>query len=210
MGCRRARAPRLIEWTGERCVPWAPDVQVVYEHFHRYLWARSLVADRRVLDLGSGEGFGAALLAGSARSVTGIDIDYDAVEHSRLNYTGDNLDFRQASASDLHEFADGSFDVVVAFEMIEHVGEREQRRLLDEVARVLSNGGLFIVSTPERRTYSDAAGKRIHSTYASWNSRSSSPSLRGASPRSPCSRSARPPGPGSNAWVPGRSAATLR
>ena len=36
---RRAAAPRLIEWTGERCVPWAPDVQVVYEHFHRYIWA---------------------------------------------------------------------------------------------------------------------------------------------------------------------------
>jgi len=59
---RRAAAPRLIEWTGERCVPWAPDVQVVYEHMHRYLWAAGLVAGRRVLDVGSGEGFGAAIL----------------------------------------------------------------------------------------------------------------------------------------------------
>lgn len=88
---RRAGAPRLIEWTGERCVPWTPDVQVVYEHVHRYLWAADLVVGRRVLDLGSGEGFGAALLADAAEHVVGIDIDELTVEHSRLNYEGSNL-----------------------------------------------------------------------------------------------------------------------
>jgi O-antigen biosynthesis protein len=59
-------ASRLIEWTGERCVPWVPSPQLVYEHFHRYLWAASLVGDRRVLDLASGEGFDAAILARTA------------------------------------------------------------------------------------------------------------------------------------------------
>ena len=85
---RRAAAPRLIEWTGERCVPWAPDVQVVYEHFHRYMWAARVVKGRRVLDLGSGEGFGAAILAGSAEHVVGVDVDERTVEHSKLNYGG--------------------------------------------------------------------------------------------------------------------------
>ena len=47
---------RLIEWTGERCVPWTGDLQVVYEHYHRYLLARPLVEGKRVLDLASGEG----------------------------------------------------------------------------------------------------------------------------------------------------------
>ena len=82
---RRAGAPRLIEWTGERCVPWAPDVQVVYEHFHRYMWAARVIAGRRVLDLGSGEGFGASILAGSAADVVGVDVDERTVEHSKLN-----------------------------------------------------------------------------------------------------------------------------
>ncbi|MHB8233657.1 MAG: hypothetical protein ACYDHT_03295, partial [Solirubrobacteraceae bacterium] len=72
---RRAGAPRLIEWTGERCVPWAPDVQVVYEHMHRYLWAAQLVQGKRVLDLGSGEGFGAAILGDTATQVVGVDVD---------------------------------------------------------------------------------------------------------------------------------------
>ena len=53
---RRADGPRLIEWTGERMVPWAPDVQVIYEHLHRYWFAASLAAGRRVLDVGSGAG----------------------------------------------------------------------------------------------------------------------------------------------------------
>jgi len=26
---------RRIEWTGERCVPWTDDLQVIYEHYHR-------------------------------------------------------------------------------------------------------------------------------------------------------------------------------
>ena len=152
---RRAGAPRLIEWTGERCVPWAPDVQVVYEPLHRYMWAATLVGDRRVLDLASGEGFGAALLADSAQHVTGVDIDERTVQHSALNYGSDKIDFQVADATDLSRFADGSFGAVVAFEMIEHVYEQE--RVLEEIARVLEPDGLLVISTPDRRAYSDTS-----------------------------------------------------
>lgn len=150
---RTAGAPRLIEATPERIVPWAPDAQVIYEHYHRYLWAQPLVAGRRVLDLGSGEGFGAALLADTAAAVTGIDVDAPTVEHSKANYEAPNLSYRVASATDLSAFRDGSFDAVVAFEMIEHVAEHEQ--VLAEIARVLAPGGILVMSTPERRAYSD-------------------------------------------------------
>jgi GT2 family glycosyltransferase/SAM-dependent methyltransferase/glycosyltransferase involved in cell wall biosynthesis len=151
---RRAAAPRLIEWTGERCVPWAPDVQVVYEHFHRYLWAAKLVEGLRVLDLGSGEGFGAAILAESAAHVVGVDVDELTVEHSRLNYAGPNLEFELGTAVDLSAFEDGSFGAVVAFEIIEHV--REQEQVLAEVARLLGDDGILVISTPDRRMYGEA------------------------------------------------------
>ena len=152
MGFRkRAGAPRLIDWTGERCVPWAPDVPVVYEHFHRYLWAAALVEGRRVLDLGSGEGFGAAMLAQSAAHVVGIDIDETTVEHSTLNYAAPDLEFRLGTALDLSAFADGSLGAVVAFEVIEHV--REQERVLAEIQRVLDAEGVLIISTPDRHMY---------------------------------------------------------
>ena len=153
---RRPNAPRLIEWTGERCVPWTPDIQVVYEHFHRYLWAAQLTAGRRVLDLASGEGFGAALLSETAAAVTGVDIDATAVEHAQLNYTADNLEYRTADARDLGQFDTASFDVVVAFELIEHIVEQEQ--VLAEIRRVLMPGGLLIVSTPDRSGYDQGPG----------------------------------------------------
>jgi len=155
---RRAGAPRLIEWTGERCVPWAPDVQVVYEHFHRYMWAARVVGGRKVLDLGSGEGFGAAILAESATQVIGVDVDERTVEHSKLNYGGPNLEYRTGTALDLSAFETGSFGAVVAFEIIEHV--QDQERVLEEVARLLGDDGVLVVSTPDRRLYSEATGQR--------------------------------------------------
>ncbi len=151
---RRAGAPRLIDWTGERCVPWAPDVPVIYEHFHRYLWAERLVGGRRVLDLGSGEGFGAAILARSAEHVVGVDVDERTVEHSRLNYSGPSLEFELGTALDLTAYEDGAFDAVVAFEMIEHVSEQEL--VLAEIARVLGEDGILIMSTPDRRMYAQS------------------------------------------------------
>jgi GT2 family glycosyltransferase/SAM-dependent methyltransferase len=129
-------------------------VQVVYEHFHRYLWAAKLVDGRRVLDLGSGEGFGAALLSEAAAHVVGVDVDELTVEHSTLNYAGSNLEFKQGTAVDLTAFADGSFDAVVAFEIIEHV--RDQERVLSEVARLLGDDGILVISTPDRRMYGEA------------------------------------------------------
>jgi O-antigen biosynthesis protein len=151
----------LIEWTGERCVPWALDVQVVYEHLHRYLWAAELVGGRRVLDLASGEGFGAAILAERAESVVGIDVDELTVTHSRLNYGGDRISFELGDAVDLSRFADGSFGAVVAFEMIEHVSDQD--RVLAEISRVLEPDGLLVMSTPDRDAYTLATG--VHNPF---------------------------------------------
>jgi O-antigen biosynthesis protein len=138
-------------------VPWAPDVQVVYEHMHRYLWAAQLVRDRRVLDLGSGEGFGAAILAESATSVVGVDVDERTVEHATLNWSSPSVSFKTGSALDLSCFEAGSFHAVVAFEIVEHVTEQE--KMLAEIDRVLAPDGVLIISTPDRRLYSEASGQ---------------------------------------------------
>ena len=107
-----------------------------------------------MLDLGSGEGFGAALLSESAAHVVGVDVDELTVEHSRLNYAGPNLEFELGTAVDLSAFEDGSFGAVVAFEIIEHI--REQEQVLAEVARVLGDDGILVISTPNRRMYGEA------------------------------------------------------
>lgn len=144
---------RLIEWTGERCVPWTGDLQVIYEHYHRYLLARPLVHGKRVLDLASGEGYGTALMAERAAQVVGLEIDPASVTHSRQTYQIEGLEFVEGSMLDLSRFPDNSFDVVTCFEALEHVAEHEE--LVAGVRRILAEDGIFLTSTPDRLVYTE-------------------------------------------------------
>ncbi len=150
-------AGRRIEWTGERCVPWTDDLQVIYEHYHRYALAGRFTAGARVLDLACGEGFGPALLAGGAREVVGVDLDPHTVEHAAAHYHRDNLHFTVGSMID-PELLTGTerFEVITCFEALEHV--EEQNTLIAVVRRLLAPGGLFLTSTPDVTVYSHEHG----------------------------------------------------
>jgi O-antigen biosynthesis protein len=143
--------PRLIDCTGERCVPWAPDHQMIYEHMHRYNFAASFCAGKRVLDLASGEGYGSAILGAVASAVVGVDIDSASVEHARLTYGTDHVRFIEGSMLDPDLFIDHSFDVVVCFEAIEHVGDHDL--LMQVILGALRTDGLVVISTPDRTVY---------------------------------------------------------
>jgi O-antigen biosynthesis protein len=143
---------RRIEWTGERCVPWTEDLQVIYEHYHRYALAVPFATGARVLDLACGEGFGPALLAAGAREVVGVDIDPRTVEHAAAHYRGDNLHFMVGSMTDPQLLAGVEpFDVITCFEALEHVEDHDT--LMAVVNRLLSRGGLFLSSTPDVTVY---------------------------------------------------------
>jgi len=144
---------RLIDWTGERCVPWAPDYQMLYEHLHRYHFAARYCAGRRVLDLACGEGYGSAILAAVAEHVVAVDIDQPTIEHARATYANDNLEFIESSITDARAFADGPFDVVVCLEAIEHIKEHEA--LVAAIKGALTPSGIAVISTPDREIYSE-------------------------------------------------------
>ena len=146
-----------LEFTGERFVPGVAG-EIVYEHVHRYAFARALVQGKRVLDAACGEGYGSALLASVAASVTGVDIDANTVDHARERYRAiGNLAFVSGSVAAL-PLADASVDVVVSFETIEHLPADLQPRMLAEFARVLAPGGCIVLSAPNRVEYSDKRG----------------------------------------------------
>jgi SAM-dependent methyltransferase len=119
---------------------------------HRYALARELVAGRRVLDIACGAGYGSWLMSQTAARVTGVDISEEAVASARAAYRGDNLEFRQGSCSSI-PVESASLDFVVSFETIEHHDEHEE--MLAEVKRVLRPDGVLLISTPDRRVYSD-------------------------------------------------------
>jgi SAM-dependent methyltransferase len=140
----------VLPLTGERTVPglaeenyWFRRHEVVYQHFI------DRCAGRDVLEAGSGEGYGADLIADVARRVIGLDYDESAVAHVKARYP--RVDMRQGNLAEL-PLEDGSVDVVVNFQVIEHLWDQAQ--FIEECARVLRPSGVLLISTPNRITFS--------------------------------------------------------
>lgn len=146
-----------MEFTGERYVPEVAG-QIRAEHLHRYALASHVVDRRDVLDVASGEGYGAALLAERAASVIGVDIDPATIAHAREQYAGvGNLSFAVGSC-DAIPLPGGAVDVVTSFETIEH--HDKHREMMSEIKRVLRRDGTLVISSPNRSIYSDRHGYR--------------------------------------------------
>jgi SAM-dependent methyltransferase len=131
------------------------DVDLLNEHVARYTFAARLARGKRVLDAGCGSGYGSAELAQAADSVVGVDRAPEAVDFARASYALPNLRFEQASCEALPH-PGGSFDLVVAFEVIEHLDN--WREFLLEARRVLAPAGQIVISTPNKLYYTESRG----------------------------------------------------
>jgi 2-polyprenyl-3-methyl-5-hydroxy-6-metoxy-1,4-benzoquinol methylase len=137
-----------LGFTGERMVPEAAQSATFWEHVYRYRFAVPFATGKRVLDVACGEGYGAAALSRhGAASVVGVDISPETCAHARSKY---GVDVRCGDATHL-PFQDGSFDVVVSFETIEHLSD--PAAFLRECSRVLTAGGRLVLSTPNGPVY---------------------------------------------------------
>jgi ubiquinone/menaquinone biosynthesis C-methylase UbiE len=144
-----------LPFTGERFVPGTHG-EIWIEHWHRYHFAARFAAGKRVLDVACGEGYGTAMLARVAANVTGVDISGEAVAHAKAAYAGlANASFVEASCTRI-PLADASIDVAVSFETVEHIEAQEE--FLRELARVLVPGGVLVISSPNKREYTDRRG----------------------------------------------------
>jgi SAM-dependent methyltransferase len=137
------------EFTGERVIPGQVDDELWDEHIARYAFARQFSADSRVLDIGCGTGYGIAEISSNATLAIGIDPAEGAIDRARPG----TAHFVRASAAAL-PFPAESFDLVTAFEVIEHLPDWP--KLIEEARRVLRRDGLFIVSTPNQRYYAES------------------------------------------------------
>lgn len=143
----------MTEFTGERVIPGQVNDDLWAEHIARYAFAARFAPMKRVLDAGCGTGYGCVELAREASSVTGFDTAAEAISYARQYCAPLNAAYVQASAAAL-PFAAASFDLVTAFEVIEHLPD--WRDFLTEVTRVLHPEGLFLVSTPNRLYYAES------------------------------------------------------
>ena len=144
--------------TGERTIPglaeenyWFRRHEVVYQRL------RDRCAGRDVLEAGCGEGYGADLIADVARQVIGLDYDEATVAHVRARYP--RVEMHHGNLAEL-PLADGSVDVVVNFQVIEHLWDQPQ--FITECLRVLRPGGLLLISTPNRITFTPGSDTPVN------------------------------------------------
>jgi 2-polyprenyl-3-methyl-5-hydroxy-6-metoxy-1,4-benzoquinol methylase len=134
-----------LSLTGERTLPDVPAENYWYRrHLVVYEWLAARVAGARVLDMACGEGYGPAVLAGSAGEVVGLEANPEAYEHARLRYRAPNLRFERGM---VEVFGDpGRYDAVTFLQTIEHV--QDPATVLEHLRSLLAPGGTVYVSTP--------------------------------------------------------------
>ncbi len=149
--------------TGERTLPGIPDERYWFlRHVIAYRAAEDHVRelrDRRVdgevvvLDAGCGEGYGLQMLrAAGADRVIGADLDPLTVAHARAAYSAADpaIEVVEAELREL-PLADGEVALCVSFQVIEHL--HDIPGYLAELQRVTEPGGLIMLATPNRLTF---------------------------------------------------------
>jgi SAM-dependent methyltransferase len=154
----------LNDLVGERTVP-----QLWHENywFRRHQAAYLALAPRVaqqvgtagvVVEAGSGEGYGVQLLRrAGAEQVVALDYDGAALTHARTAYPQDVAGRAVRTNLTAMPLSDGAVTAIVCLQVIEHLWTPDE--FLVESHRVLAPGGLLVVSTPNRLTFSPGLGR---------------------------------------------------
>jgi SAM-dependent methyltransferase len=112
----------------------------------RFLAATAaLEPGRRILEIGSGKGALLNHLVGLGHDARGIEINQWMIDESRRLYG--TLPLQKTDGGTL-AFPDESFDVVISFDVFEHIPDTDQH--LREVRRVLGPRGRYLLQTPNK------------------------------------------------------------
>lgn len=128
-------------------VPLNPSSPFFFEHVSRYWWAATLAAGKDVLDCACGKGYGTYIMSRDARSALGIDLNKASLSIAKERFRRANLEYLEQNVLELGKLG-RKFDVITAFEIIEHIPPETTGRFLDALGGALAPGGILLVSTP--------------------------------------------------------------
>ena len=120
-----------------------------------YVFQRSVLAyveaakriSGKVLEIGTGSGYGIEILSEKAEHFTTID-KFESEVGRKEAAARSNVEFKQMNVPPLEGIPDNHFDFVVSFQVIEHI--KKDGDFVKEIHRVLKPGGKFIVTTPNK------------------------------------------------------------
>ncbi len=114
------------------------------KHMMKYMKFLLKRSSLKMLDIGCGQGHYLRDAIEEGINAYGIDISTYALENA-LAEVKDRITF--GSLTEI-PFADEEFDVMTAFDVIEHIHPKDTSNMIEEIRRVLKPGGIIIITTP--------------------------------------------------------------
>jgi len=119
----------------------------------RYVIANTWTKGKKVLDAATGYGYGAGILLSlGAQSVTGIDIDEEAIKYASTQFKNASYaKFKKADIFNLEKhFKENEFDVCTSVETFEHLPKEKINEYLQSIEKVTKE--VLFITTPRRKT----------------------------------------------------------
>lgn len=112
----------------------------------RYKFAAKMVSkNKNILELGCNEGIGAPILSEFASGYTGVDMDCNAVNAARQNWSSDKVMFIE---DDFLGKSYGDFEAVVSLDVVEHIAPVNENIFFETIHNNINTEGIVIIGTP--------------------------------------------------------------
>lgn len=147
----RAGDPVVEEWLDPATrEPTVQDLVLRRRHEAAYRFARAMAEDRRVIDVACGVGYGARVLGDEPADYVGVDRAQEPLRRARRRAPGGRIGFVCGDAAGHLPFQTGSGELVLAFQIVEHLSEEATGKLLKELRRICAPEGRVVITTPNR------------------------------------------------------------
>jgi 2-polyprenyl-3-methyl-5-hydroxy-6-metoxy-1,4-benzoquinol methylase len=145
---------------GERCIPecMSNKIKIYQHHLARYNFSLIYARNKKVLDAACGAGYGTNLLYDVTKSILGVDVSAEAIEHAKNKYRGE---FEVCNLE--NSFPNGNFDIAISFETIEHLDNPDVfiSNIKEKCSEFVFSIPLNLPSTFHKKVYTMESAKAL-------------------------------------------------
>lgn len=127
----------------------------------RYKCVANLVKNKKVLDVGCGEGLGTWMIGKYTHSIHGLDTDDEAIKFAINNYSKKNITFQNA---DFINSKYNGYDAAISIDVIEHIPQKDEDKFMKKIVDSTHSTGFCIIGTPNEnmKEYESPEAKAGH------------------------------------------------